>query len=101
MFEIPVDMCHFYFGCYRGLVIEAVTYAGEEGAITEDLRKTSAIEVKEREGRRSIGVRTFTPEEAIQGDLREAEDFRAGRKGQSQQSGRNERRQTSIQLPRD
>ena len=46
-------------------------------------------------------MRTFTPEEAIPEDLRDDRRLMRSIEGQSQQPDFNERRQASIQLPRD
>ena len=35
-----IDLCHSFPGCYRGLVVVAVTNTSDKGGITEDLRNT-------------------------------------------------------------
>ena len=38
MLILPVELCHFCFGCYGSLVIESVAYTGEESSVPENLR---------------------------------------------------------------
>ena len=68
MLVLPVEMCQFCLGCYRGLVIKAVAYSDEEGRVPENLRMT--CERLRLKVKRARGMRTFTPEEAIPRDLK-------------------------------